>query len=556
MTPGTAGAAGRGGDQQAATRSDQPAGNGRGRGSSKSRGSSKNSNRAAQKSTSRSPAGRADPARRTAVDVLRGVDERDAYANLLLPALLRERGLTGRDAALATELSYGTLRGQGSYDAILAVCSDRDLAAVDPPLRQVLRLGAHQLLATRVRPHAAVATSVDLARYVAGPRPAGFVNAVLRRVATRDLPGWLDIVAPGRAEDLVGHLSVRYSHPRWIVMALSAALGEAEAGGLAETEAALAADGRRPAVTLCAVPGLASRAELVAAGSQPARWSEFGAYLPDGDPGDVPAVAQGRAGVQDEASQLAALALARAETSGTDRGRWLDMCAGPGGKARLLAGLAAARGAGLLAADVREHRARLVMTALGGAARAGLAAAPGTAGADAGTAGADARTAGPAAGRPGAAAVIAADGTAPAWRPGSFDRVLADVPCSGLGALRRRPEARWRRSPQDIPGLSGLQRELLATAIESARPGGVVAYVTCSPHLAETRDVVGGVLASRGDVEVLDAPGVLAGVPGLCCPAPDGRFAQFWPHRHGTDAIFLALLRRGAHAWPQGGEQR
>jgi 16S rRNA (cytosine967-C5)-methyltransferase len=446
------------------------------------------------------------------VDVLRGVAERDAYANLLLPSLLAERGLTGRDAALATELSYGTLRGQGSYDAILAVCSDRDLAAIDPPLRQVLRLGAHQLLATRVRPHAAVATSVDLARYVAGSRPAGFVNAVLRRVATHDLQAWLDIVAPSRAEDLAGHLSVRYSHPRWIVSALSAALGEDEAGGLAETEALLAADGARPVVTLCAVPGRADRAELVAAGSQPARWSEFGAYLPEGDPARIPAIAQGRAAVQDEASQLAAVALTRAETAGTDTMRWLDMCAGPGGKARLLAGLAAQRGARLLAADVREHRARLTLAALtGGAATAG---------------------------------VVAADGTAPGWRAGVFDRVLADVPCSGLGSLRRRPDSRWRRSPEDVAALGRLQRRLLATALDSARPGGVVGYVTCSPHLAETRAVVADALASRGDVDVLDAPAVLAEVPGLRCADPDGRFAQFWPHRHGADAIFLALLRR------------
>jgi 16S rRNA (cytosine967-C5)-methyltransferase len=447
--------------------------------------------------------------------VLRGVAERDAYANLLLPALLRERGLTGRDAALATELSYGTLRGQGSYDAILAVCSDRDLAAIDLPVRQVLRLGTHQLLATRVRPHAAVATSVDLARYVAGPRPAGFVNAVLRRVSAHDLQAWLEIAAPRRADDLIGHLSVRYSHPRWIVSALSAALGEPEAGGLTETEAALAADGERPAVTLCALPGRAERDELVAAGLEPARWSEFGGYLREGDPAEITAVAQSRASVQDEASQLAAVALAGAETTGTDGLRWLDLCAGPGGKARLLAGLAARRGARLLAADVREHRARLVKTALDGPA--GLA---------------------------GATAVITADGTAPAWRPGSFDRVLADVPCSGLGALRRRPEARWRRSPQDVAELAVLQRRLLATAIDAARPGGVVGYVTCSPHLAETREVVTDAMSSRSDVDVLDAPAVLAQVPGLRCPAPDGLFAQFWPHRHGTDAIFLALLRR------------
>jgi 16S rRNA (cytosine967-C5)-methyltransferase len=472
----------------------------------------------------RAAGGRADPARRAAVDVLRGVAERDAYANLLLPAVLRERGLTGRDAALATELSYGTLRGQGSYDAILAVCSDRDLAAVDPPLRQVLRLGAHQLLATRVRQHAAVATSVDLARYVAGPRPAGFVNAVLRRVATRDLQAWLDIVAPRRSEDLVGHLSVRYSHPRWIVMALSAALREDEAGGLAETEEALAADGERPGVTLCAVPGRADRAELVAAGSTPARWSEYGAYLREGDPAEVPAIAQSRASVQDEASQLAAVALARAETTGTDSGRWLDMCAGPGGKARLLAALAAQRGARLLAADAREHRARLARTALLGNSAGGAAAV-----ADAGSM---------------PVAVVTADGTAPGWRSAAFDRVLADVPCSGLGALRRRPESRWRRSPDDVAGLAVLQGRLLAAAVDSARPGGVIAYVTCSPHRAETTDVVTGVLAGRRDAEILDAPAVLAEVPGLRCPDADNGFAQFWPHRHGTDAIFLALLRR------------
>ena len=468
--------------------------------------------------------GRVDPARRVAFDVLSAVAERDAYANLLLPALLADRGLTGRDAALATELTYGTLRGQGSYDAILAVCSDRDPGRLDPPLRRVLRLGAHQLLATRIGAHAAVDTSVNLAKDVAGPRPAGFVNAVLRRVATRDLDSWLEIAAPSRADDPVGYLSVAYSHPRWIVSALSEALGQDPAAGLAETEAALAADNERPRVTLCAVPGLADPAELAAGGAEPARWSPFGVYV-QGDPAQVPAVAQGRASAQDEASQLAALALARAGSEpDAPGGRWLDLCAGPGGKARLLAGLAAGRGARLLAADVRLHRAQLLAGQL---FRAGTAAGTTAAGAA-------------------SVAVVTADGTAPAWPPGTFDRVLADVPCSGLGALRRRPEARWRRSPEDDAALGPLQRALLAAALDSAAPGGLVAYVTCSPHLAETRDVVIDVLAGRDDVEVLDAPEVLPEVPGLRCPPPYGAFAQFWPHRHGTDAIFLALLRRSA----------
>ena len=452
-----------------------------------------------------------DPARRVALDVLLAVEDRDAYANLLLPQLISQRGLTGRDAALATELSYGTLRAQGSYDAVLGICCDRDLGSLDPPVREALRLGAHQLLATRIQPHAAVATSVDLVKDTAGPRPAGFVNAVLRRVATRDLAAWLDIAAPGRDADPVGHLAVRYSHPRWIVEAFAAALGEAPGGSMPQTEALLAADGERPAVHLCAVPGLASQQELVAAGCEPARWSKFGAYLAEGDPAAVGAVAAGRAGVQDEASQLAAAALARVVADGPDE-RWLDICAGPGGKARLLAGLAASAGAQLTGAEIREHRARLVQSAV----------------------------------QPvGSAAVIVADSTRPAWQPARFDRVIADVPCSGLGALRRRPEARWRRSPADIRAIGGPQRRLLHAALDSARPGGVVAYVTCSPHLAETRDVVADVVGERADVGVLDAPAVLSDVPDLRS-GEDGRYAQFWPHRHGTDAIFLALLRRRA----------
>jgi 16S rRNA (cytosine967-C5)-methyltransferase len=453
---------------------------------------------------------RADPARRAAYDVLIAVEQRDAYANLLLPSVLAQRGLDGRDAALTTELTYGTLRGRGTYDAILGVCSDRSLDRIDPPLREVLRLGTHQLLATRVRSHAAVATSVDLARDLAGQRSAGFVNAVLRRVATRDLETWIGVAAPSRDTDLLGHLAVRYSHPRWLAAALAEALGEDTRGPLTETEAALAADGSRPRVTLCAVPGLADPAELGTAGAAPAQWSAFGAYLDGGDPGGIAAVREQRAAVQDEASQLAAIAVARAGLAGPDR-RWLDMCAGPGGKARLLAGLAAQRGAHLLAADSRPHRARLARDAVQVT---------------------------------GGAAAVVADGSRPPWPAGVFDRVLADVPCTGIGALRRRPEARWRKSAGNVRALGGLQRSLLRSALDAARPGGVIGYVTCSPHLAETRDVLADVLRDRDDVDVLDAPAVLAEVPGLRGPEPGSRYAQFWPHRHGTDAIFLALLRR------------
>ena len=481
--------------------------------------------RSGQPPPARSRAGRPrnDPARRAAYDVLRAVADRDAYANLLLPALLKERGLTGRDAAFATELTYGTLRGRGTYDAIVAGCSDR--AQIDPPVRDVLRLGAHQLLATRVGSHAAVATSVDLAKDVCGPRPSGFVNAVLRRVATRDLDAWIQVIAPDRSRDPSGYLAARHSYPRWIVDAFRDALGPAAA----ETEDALVAGNVRPEVVLALSPApVASPASVPDSADPPApnaagilpdgertRWSPYGYRLAGGDP--APLVASGRAAVQDEASQLAALALTRIGLSGQDR-LWLDLCAGPGGKARLLSGVAATRGARLVASDIHPHRARRVRDAL---RRAGDE--------DRG--------------------VLAADGRQVPWPPGTFDRVLADVPCSGLGSLRRRPEARWRKTPGDVAELVSLQRELLNAAVDSVRPGGVVAYVTCSPHLAETRDVVTAVARSRDDITILDAPAVLPEVPALRSPdskSPESpRFAQFWPHRHGTDAIFLALLRRG-----------
>ncbi|MGQ4422061.1 rRNA cytosine-C5-methyltransferase, partial [Streptomyces violaceoruber] len=183
-------------------------------------------------------------------------------------------------------------------------------------------------------------------------------------------------------------------------------------------------------------------------------------------------------------------------------------CAGPGGKAALLGALAAERGVFLLASEKQPHRAGLVARALDG--------------------------------NPGPYQVIAADGTRPAWRPGSFDRVLVDVPCTGLGALRRRPEARWRRRPEDLDGFAPLQRGLLRNALEAVRVGGVVAYATCSPHLAETRAVVTDVLKQHPGTELLDARPLLPGVPGL----GEGPDVQLWPHVHGTDAMYLALLRR------------
>jgi 16S rRNA (cytosine967-C5)-methyltransferase len=481
------------------------------------------------------PARAADPAkadvarrsgnpRRAAYQVLAAVENREAYANLLLPKLLADRDITGRDAALATELAYGTLRGQGTYDAVLAACSDRPLDKLDPPVRQILRLGAHQLLGTRIGAHAAVATSVDLAKQVVGPRVSGYVNAVLRRVATRDLDAWLAIVAPDPATDADGSLAVRYSYPRWIVAAYRDALGQAAD---AELEAALAEGNARPKVTMATLPGGPDRDQVMPAEAEPGRWSPYAFTLDSGNPADL--IASGQAAVQDEASQLAVIALTRAplppaadtvHRADTGGERWLDLCAGPGGKSRLLHGLGtiAAPHASLVAAELHPHRAALVSETL---ARADREIAPA---------------------QPAPAEVIVADGTRPPWPEGSFDRVLVDAPCSGLGALRRRPEARWRKAESDLPALAELQRALLRSALASVRPGGVVAYVTCSPVPAETRDVVTAVAGPDLDVEILDAQAALPDVPGTDSAGP--LFAQLWPHRHGTDAIFISLLRR------------
>ncbi|NUK67824.1 rRNA cytosine-C5-methyltransferase [Streptomyces lunaelactis] len=460
-----------------------------------------------------------DPVRILAFEALRAVDERDAYANLVLPPLLKKArekdDFDGRDAALATELVYGTLRRQGTYDAIIATCIDRPLREVDPPVLDVLALGAHQLLGTRIPTHAAVSASVDLARVVLGDGRAKFVNAVLRKIAQNDLDAWLEKVAPPYDEDAEDHLAVVHSHPRWIVSALWDSLG----GGRAGIEDLLEADNERPEVTLVARPGRSTTDELFNVLGEdsglPGRWSPYAVRLAEGgEPGAIEAVREGRAGVQDEGSQLVAIALANAPLDGPDE-RWLDGCAGPGGKAAMLAALAAGRGASLLASEKQPHRARLVERAL--------------------------------AGNPGPYQVIAADGTRPPWREGSFDRVLVDVPCTGLGALRRRPEARWRRRPEDLEGFAPLQRGLLREALKAVRVGGVVGYATCSPHLAETRVVVEDVLKGRGgqqpvEAEWVDARPLMPGVPAL----GDGPDVQLWPHLHGTDAMYLALLRRTA----------
>ena len=449
-------------------------------------------------------------ARQVAYDTIRAVHESDAYANLLLPTSIARAGLSTSDAALATELTYGTLRRQGTYDAVIAVASDRGIPEIHPAVLDALRLGVHQLLSTRVASHAAVNESVELARAAGGRGAAGFANAVLRRVS-RDTPGdWMTRVAENaRSDD--EKLGLLFSHPVWVVRALRRAL--AAEGRAEELEALLTADNAAPRVTMVALPGLADIPE----DARRTPFSPLGFRLGGGDPEAVIRASDGRVRVQDEGSQLAALALSRALPVQPGE-RWLDLCAGPGGKTALLAAEALAHDARLEANEISPSRAGLVRKALAGV--------------------------------PLDVPVSEQDGRARAAEaPGTYDRILVDAPCTGLGALRRRPEARWRKAPGDVPELSELQRELLGAAVGALKPGGVVAYVTCSPHLAETAGVVAEIRREWGAaLEELSARDVVTAIadsdPGLAPQADGSGRAQLWPHRHNTDAMSISLLRR------------
>lgn len=468
--------------------------------------------RAQQQAAGRGARARVDPARLAAFEVLKAVRVEKAYANLVLPAVITHLALDARDAAFATELASGAIRLRGTYDPILTACVDRPLRKVESKVLDALRLGAHQLLSMRVPDHAAISTTVDLVRAVVGDGAASFTNAVLRQVAARDLAGWVAEVAPDPVTHPVEYAVVAYSHPAWVVEELRAALDEPT-----ELPELLVADNQAPRVTLVARPGRCERDELP---GDPTPYSPYGVVLPGGAPGQVRAVAEGRAGVQDEGSQLVAMAFADAPVEGEDS-RWLDLCSGPGGKAALGAALAAQRGALLVAGESQPHRAGLV--------RRALRAAPGDPG-------------GPGGLVPGAAGVVVADGTRAPFRPGSFDRVLVDAPCTGLGALRRRPEARWARRPDDLLGLVMLQRSLVSSALRLVRPGGIVLYATCSPVLAETAEIVWAIEQEQPGARLEDLTGVLPDVPD--CGGPRPGTIQLWPHRHGTDAMFMALFRR------------
>lgn len=541
----------------------------------------------------------------TACNLLCKIRENDAYSNLLVPASLKAGNFSAQEKGFITDCVYGTLRWQGFADAVISAACKRDKSKISADVLDILRLGTYRTLFTSEKTYAVVNSSVEIAKKRTGRGSAGFVNAVMRKIALRSRKEWESLLTSRIAKNCTDkRLAVRASHPEWIVEELRKSYekagydwekirktrekselgqvsadssGKSVAGGSVAAEpvaadpasavplsadpiaAMLEADNAAPSVTLCARPGLAEPDEILE--NMPknvlcerGKYSPYALKVKKGGVNAIEAVKKGLAGVEDEGSQIAALALvnapvevlvnapvsapvsapievsekavgisikaAKIEASESSKAlkiseKWLDMCAGPGGKTALLGACAAQRNATLTANEPSEHRAKLV--------RENCSALP------AGT----------------LEKVYERDGRELGRMfPETFDRILVDAPCSGLGSLRRRAEARWRKNRSDIKQLAEIQRELLLSAAGAVRKGGVIAYVTCSPALAETREIVDYALSERSDLQRLDAAAVIRGfAPDI--PLPDsGGDVQLFEHIHDTDQMFVALLRK------------
>ena len=424
-----------------------------------------------------------DNPRLLAFEVLAEVGLQGAYSNLILPKALSESILEANDRALATELVYGTLRMQGRHDHFISAASDRSLEQIDPKALIVLRLGTHQLKQMRVPSHAAIYESVELAKKVVGKSTASFVNAILRKIDS------LDFEQLSKPTQEYARLALEYSHPEWIVSSYFDSLKNSS-----DVISLLQANNNPAKPTLIAWPGLAAQGELLEAGALAIATSSVAATF-DGNPGDIAAIRERRAGVQDLGSQLV---VEKFYDQFKPNLRWLDLCAGPGGKAAYLSALLKRDGGSLLANEISNERAKLVSQVMHHGE------------------------------------VNVCDGRSMPDELGKFDRILLDAPCTGIGALRRRPEVRWRRNLQDLKNLTQLQSELLESATRLLSPGGIIAYVTCSSHQAETKFQIRSFLKQHSNFTRISVQDERADIDGDL---------QLWPHRDGTDAMFLSLLR-------------
>ncbi|MFM8447256.1 MAG: RsmB/NOP family class I SAM-dependent RNA methyltransferase, partial [Candidatus Nanopelagicaceae bacterium] len=412
-----------------------------------------------------------DKPRQIAFEVLTEVMRNGAYSNLLLPQKLASSGLAQRDKAFTTELLYGSIRQLGRNDFIASKYSDRPWAEVDSGIVDVIRLGAYQLFDMRVPTHAAVDATVNLARKVLGESKASFVNAMMRKLSAKKLADHLSEVQ----DDSISSLAIRYSHPEWIINSYRDFISDTK-----ELKALLSANNSPTSPTLVAWPTKSLPSEFVGA---PGKYSPYAVRIEE-TPSEIPAIKERRAGIQDEGSQVLTLAFAKAAA---EREPWLDLCAGPGGKAALLSYLAKGK---FFANEISEPRANLVRQVV----KEGTE-------------------------------IIVGDGRQVTTQ---VNAILADVPCTGLGALRRRAEVRWRRTPNDLPTLTKLQYELAEHAISILPSGGIFGYATCSPHMAETRAQCVAI-EKRLPVEKLDVSKYL---PANLSDGVVNGYMQLWPHRH------------------------
>ncbi|MEK7315951.1 MAG: 16S rRNA (cytosine(967)-C(5))-methyltransferase RsmB [Candidatus Eisenbacteria bacterium] len=448
------------------------------------------------------PRRRKTPPRELALQILHDAESRSAYADRLLETRLRANALEPRDAAFVTTLVQGTLRYRAlldhHLDALLGARPD-GMAGLPLWIRGALRLGAYQMLVlTRVPVSAAVAESVELAKQYGHPGTAGLVNAVLRRLASGERAA-----LPAREADPVAHLAVATSHPRWLVERWVARLGVEEA------ERLLHADNEEPAITVR--PNLH---RLRMAVFQEALRAEGHDSVPGPNGGPVRVVAagyvpsrsqlfrQGMLWLQDEAESVVPLLL------GAKSGmRVLDYCAAPGGKAAALAE-AVAPGGLIVAMERHASRARSMHENLSERLRMPRI------------------------------AVVCADGTAPPFTA-PFEAVLVDAPCSGLGVLRRRADARWRKEAPIIAEMAALQRALLHAAAALVKKGGVMVYSVCSLEPEETDATVKEFLDTHPSFVQEDArPHVPPGFRGADAAL------RAYPHTHGTDGVYAVRLRR------------
>jgi 16S rRNA (cytosine967-C5)-methyltransferase len=447
----------------------------------------------ARRNTFKSP--KPESSRLLAFDLLTEVNRNEGYSNLLLPQALNASKLDDRDRALVTELLYGTIRMQGKHDWVLAQISDRPWLEVDPGIVDICRMGVHQIHEMRIPDHAAVASTVEVARKRLGESKASFVNAMLRNVTRKSQEDWFAPLL--EMTDTVQRLSIQYSHPEWIVSAYFDLLKDWK-----EVEQALAINNEAAVPTLVSWPGLSSIEDLKNIGGEPTTYSPYGAHW-KGNPGALDLIKSRKIGVQDEGSQLVASVFASASAGKS----WLDMCAGPGGKAALLSNIARERGVTFTANEVSSVRADLVRQVVNGDR------------------------------------VIVGDGREIGNQSEKFDAILIDAPCTGLGALRRRPEVRWRRNLQDLRVLTQLQRELIDSGIKALQVGGILGYATCSPHLAETSIQIADLKRKHPNMQQVDVHPYL---PANLLLSERDQAMALWTHRTGTDAMYLALFKKSS----------